>query len=588
MSNRVDPKESVTERPAAKVQFGPYEADLRAGVLRKHDIRIRLAEQPFRILERLVRAPGELVSRDELISLLWPDSTHVEFEQSLNAAVKKLRRALDDSPTDPRFIQTLPKKGYRFIARVTMAAVEEERHQTPADRVLSTQPVTPDTAATGTTPWAGRLKRILLPVTAAVIVFGLLSWLAMMLQIGLEGGAEAALLRFRTRPLLDLPGRPGLPAFSSDGRFVAFTWRGEETSGGRGQPDIYVAPIEGGTPKRITDTPGAERWLSWSPEGKRIAFTRVGNTTSAGTYVVSLTDGTQTRVAIVSTSPTSWSPDGKLLIGTYGKIWATSPDTREQWDLMPESDAVNYAAAAISPDGSTLAFAGCRRPDGRSSCDIYVRPMDEEEPRRLTFLHGRVEGLAWAPNSREIIFSMDGQMFRMPVTVGTQPAPLEFIPSDGVLGNFLFPTLARSSEHGRTPMALVRQVGDVDTWVTEIPGTQGDDPESHKLVDSDGVDRFPEFSPDGTRIAFYSERPGGERALWVCDSDGSNARPVTPSNFRAHDSNGPAWSPDGRRVAFRGSIPEDPAHHIYTVSVDGDLPKRVTSGRGRISTGVVT
>lgn len=96
------------------VRFGAYEADLRAGELRKNGLRIRLPEQPFRVLTILLEHPGEIVTREELQKLLWPDGTFVDFEQGLNAAVKRLREALDDSAETPHLIETLPRRGYRF------------------------------------------------------------------------------------------------------------------------------------------------------------------------------------------------------------------------------------------------------------------------------------------------------------------------------------------------------------------------------------------------------------------------------------------------------------------------------------------
>ena len=96
------------------VRFGAYEADLRAGELRKNGLRIRLPEQPFRVLTILLEQPGEIVTREELQKLLWPDGTFVDFEQGLNAAVKRLREALDDSAETPHLIETLPRRGYRF------------------------------------------------------------------------------------------------------------------------------------------------------------------------------------------------------------------------------------------------------------------------------------------------------------------------------------------------------------------------------------------------------------------------------------------------------------------------------------------
>jgi len=110
----VDPAAAVPQR----VRFGLFEADLTTGELRKRGRRIPLQEQPQLVLAALLRHAGEIVSREELQHALWPADTFVEFEHGVNTAIKKLRQALGDSAANPRFIETLPRKGYRFIAPV--------------------------------------------------------------------------------------------------------------------------------------------------------------------------------------------------------------------------------------------------------------------------------------------------------------------------------------------------------------------------------------------------------------------------------------------------------------------------------------
>src|SRR5437763_10967324 len=103
---------------ASPIRFGVFEVELRTGELRKQGVRIKLRDQPFQILQLLLAHPGEVVSRDELQKQLWPADTFVDFDRGLNKAVNHLRDALGDSAENPRFIETLPKRGYRFIAPV--------------------------------------------------------------------------------------------------------------------------------------------------------------------------------------------------------------------------------------------------------------------------------------------------------------------------------------------------------------------------------------------------------------------------------------------------------------------------------------
>src|SRR5579863_10193845 len=111
-----------TKRFPRNVRFGVFEAEIDAGELRKNGLRLKLSEQPFQILAMLVEKPGEIVSREYLRDRLWPGDTFVDFDHGLNNAVMRLREVLGDSSDHPRFIETLPRRGYRFIA-----AIEEIR-----------------------------------------------------------------------------------------------------------------------------------------------------------------------------------------------------------------------------------------------------------------------------------------------------------------------------------------------------------------------------------------------------------------------------------------------------------------------------
>src|SRR6201997_5200148 len=104
--------------PRKTVRFGAFEVDLISGELRKNGTRIRLQEQPFRVLAMLLERPGEMVAREDLHSKLWPGDTFVDFDHGLNTAVNKLREALGDAAANPRFVQTVARRGYRFIAPV--------------------------------------------------------------------------------------------------------------------------------------------------------------------------------------------------------------------------------------------------------------------------------------------------------------------------------------------------------------------------------------------------------------------------------------------------------------------------------------
>ncbi len=109
---------AVQVRSSGAVRFGVFELDLAARELRKRGVRVRLQDQPFRVLEALLEKPGSVVTREELKERLWAQDEFVEFDKSLNTAVQKIRQALNDSAETPRFVETIPRRGYRFVAPV--------------------------------------------------------------------------------------------------------------------------------------------------------------------------------------------------------------------------------------------------------------------------------------------------------------------------------------------------------------------------------------------------------------------------------------------------------------------------------------
>src|SRR5246500_1953302 len=127
-----------------RLRFGVFELDLRSGELRKHGLRVRLQEQPFRLLEMLLEHPGEVVTREELQKRLWPADTFVDFDHGLNKAINKIREALGDSAETPRFVETVARRGYRFIADVAVLDEEASRN--------APEPAQPEFAGKGALP----------------------------------------------------------------------------------------------------------------------------------------------------------------------------------------------------------------------------------------------------------------------------------------------------------------------------------------------------------------------------------------------------------------------------------------------------
>ena len=134
------PSNSPSNREATLLRFGVFEADLAAGELRKNGARIRLQGQPFQVLAALLQHAGQVVTRDHLRETIWPADTFVDFDHSLNTAVNKIREALGDSASSPRFVETMARRGYRFIAPVDGGAAESAASQTQGARAGAPAP----------------------------------------------------------------------------------------------------------------------------------------------------------------------------------------------------------------------------------------------------------------------------------------------------------------------------------------------------------------------------------------------------------------------------------------------------------------
>ncbi len=178
------------------VHFEDYHADLQTGELRKNGMKIRLSGQPFQILALLLEKPGELITREEIRAKLWPDEVFVDFDHSLNAAVNKLREALCDSTNDVHFIETLPKRGYRFIGPITVV-----NNGVPA----------PPTASAPGAQRSGKMRVALL--AAGLVTVLLIAWFAIHRTTRASSGESQGRLVIAVVPLENLSGNPGQDFF---------------------------------------------------------------------------------------------------------------------------------------------------------------------------------------------------------------------------------------------------------------------------------------------------------------------------------------------------------------------------------------
>jgi len=379
-------------------------------------------------------------------------------------------------------------------------------------------------------------------------------------------------------PLTSYPGLESQPAFSPDGNQVAFSWDGEKQD----NVDIYVKLVGTGKPLRLTTNPAEDTSPAWSPDGRLVAFLRALPGGKAAVLLVPALGGPEQKVAETTAlfSPTAWSPDSKWLVIADkssalepSALFLLSIESGEKRRLTtPPDQSTSDIFAAFSPDGRTLAFL---RTIGSilSASSIYLLAVSSDlapigQPKRLTFGNRIVGGLAWTPDGGEIVFSSDiltaSDLWRVAVSGSGKPQRL------ASFGNNAHDPAISHQGHR---LAYSQWSGDTNIWRAEVPGADGKMNRPMNLISSTRSEGNPQFSPDGKRIVFVSDRSSlsGEE-IWVCDSNGSNAIQLT--SLGAH-SGTPHWSPDGERIAFDSNA--EGQWEIYVISANGGKPRRLTT-----------
>ena len=386
----------------------------------------------------------------------------------------------------------------------------------------------------------------------------------------------AQLAPSKLMPLTAFTGFEYYPAFSPDGKQVAFSWNGPKED----NFDIYVMMIGTSTPVRLATDPASDRVPVCSPDGRRIAFERFAPGT-ASVMLMSALGGSENKLtdAAANAGGIDWSPDGKYVAfsevsapGEVPQIVLLSPDTGERRVVKtPPPRELGDAFPRFSPDGKALAFVRYR--PGPSPIGIVPLTGQLGEARMITPARMSVgmTPLAWTPDSREVVFAanyegMRGRVWRVGADGRTPPVLVV-----GVSPNASDVAIAPQGRY----LAYRQELRDVNIWRLDLDhGRTATAPV--KLIASTLIDTAPGFSPDGRRIVFASNRSGiGE--IWMSDANGSNQTLVTHLGARGA-AGSPAWSPDGRTIAFDSDA--EGQSEIYTVSAEGGPAKRLTNHPG--------
>ena len=523
--------------------FGPYELSLDGEELRKGGNRLKLTGQAVQVLVVLANNAGKLVTREELQEKLWPGATYGDFEHGLNAAVNRLRETLGDSATDPKYIETIPRRGYRFIAAL--------------EPVVAPQPGPPREELKPPKPTWWKRKATIAAAACVVIAGTLYPWIKPKIERLLR---LYDLQRLTVVPLTALPGNAWSPTFSPDGSQIAFAWNGGNSA------DLYVKVIGSDKPLRLTHD-GATLSAAWSPDGRSIALWRYGY--PGGVFLISPLGGPERKIASVNCPcffgmKPSWSPDGRQLAildhpanspSRSVRLFVLSLDSMEK--VLVKTDCNSVAAPAFSPSGDYLAWA-CA--DDMSSVSIHLQRRSDGSVTQLVHGVDGVGGLAWSRDSRRIVFSTSfngGDLWEVALTRPNHPEklPIGHDASD----------IAVSPTGNR--LAFTQNRSNTNIWRVDLSDPQA---QARRVVSSSREQTAPSISPGGNQITFESNRSGSHE-VWVSDSDGSNA--VQLSSFGIRMTGSPHWSPDGKLIAFDSRAGGEAS--IYIVDPRGGVPRKL-------------
>ena len=561
-------------------RFGVFEVDTRRLELCRSGVPIKLREQSFLILVYLLEHAGEIVMREELRTVLWPSDTYVDFDHSLNTAMMKLREALGDSTDTPLYVETIPKRGYRFIAPVIPIEDPKNGLAAPNNNETNSQ------VAESTAFEERGTRQILSYALIAVVVLVAAASIALMFS------RYASRLKPRSIPVSSTlaskritngPGIASGAAISPDGKWIAYVWDGPE----RSYFQIYVQLLDSpATPLQLTHERSAVLGTpSWSPDGEQIAFLRCG-VKDGGIYVVPAMAGTEHRVAStdcwMGPGGLGWTPDGKEIVtvdrgseaGLMSLVRVSVLTGEKHCVMTPGSSGFfdGIVSLRLAPNGTMIAF---RSPTNGKCCDLYSISIDGGMAKQLTFeqqlecsfeASKRCGGYMWTADSRSIVFysgkSSASWLWRVPAN-GGPIAPETIYPNFGIL-----------SRDGRRLVYSDTTSLELPTiWRADLAAPGGPVVQTRRVTaGQQDLDAQP--SPDNTRLAWKSYRSGSFE-IWTGPSTGGTSEQLTHFEQFAGS---PRWSPDGRQLVFDVWSTGRSAAQNYIVNAEGENLRAITGG----------
>ena len=551
------------------LRFGIFEVDLRSGELRKNGFKVRLSGQPFDVLAMLLERPGEVVTREQIQQRLWPEGTFVDFDHSLNITINKIREALGDSAENPRFVETLVRRGYRFIAPV-------QRVEQISRPIEATQPID-QTVSQRDWRW---LRAVVASgiFLAVVLLIAFVWWNSPRPRIVgssqiTDDGRLKSIFATSTLPTPNLPtsnhlvtdgpriyfnyiasNRVEIGQVSADGgetvkiptpfeMVVTDAYAAgsvlliSRTEFNPGESTLWVLQLGGGPPRRL-DLRGWD--AAWSPDGQAIVYA------SGQALFRSKRDGTGSRqLSSVPGWPRlpRWSPDGTRVRFTLlnpetqgDSLWEVRSDGTGLHPLLPGwNNPPAECCGNWTPDGKYFVFQSTRG----TSANIWA--INERGNLFRKISHEPVQLTSGPMNFRSPVPSRDGKK----LFVMGEKRRGELVRYDAKLEQFVPYLSGISAEH----VDFSRDGG----WVTyvAIPGStvwrsKLDGSQRLQLTFPPLQAYMPRWSPDKKQVAFFGD-DGKTSEIFLISADGGHPRQLMLGDGLKYD---PTWSPDGNRLMF--------------------------------------
>ena len=533
------------------VRFGVFELDTGAGELRRSGIKVKVQGQPLLLLDKLVQRPGEVITREDLQRALWPGDTFVDFERSLNTAVQRLRFALSDSSESPRFVETIPRRGYRFIAPVDTGHATPRRlvHEVPQIARPSEPQVAPPTSAAGAeqpAAPAARVRQAVVLLTTGVtaaLLAGVLVWSV--------ARPDPAMV---TRVVIDLPsGQYLLPGVSpivvsSDGSRLVYAAQQQ------GSSQLHLRELDQFLSRPLPGTENAEGPF-FSPDAQWVGFFADGQlkkVRASGGEPVSLCDVPGT------TFGATWGPSDTIVFASAGSsgllrvpAGGGTPQPLTRFDEV--SGDTSHRLPQFLPGGESILFT-IQSQDGSTTA---LLPLTEDggQPHILTAL-GQAGGARYV-STGHLLYVQSGRLW----AAGFDPAYLELTgpPASVLDGVYTHPPTGSSYFTVSDTGTLVYAPGSTQSTLVWVD-RQG---RATPIRTDQQAYWYPRVSPDGTRIAVVARSESGNRDVWVDDVQRGTRVRLTTEGTNIF----PVWAPDGEHVTFASD--RSGVMNVYQKRVDG-------------------